>query len=148
MKGITGKLGLLIILTLIILGLGMAAKNSIGKDAAGPQGKVSGEQFTWSFQNAGTEEETGAPMTVVTLRADGAPYEVGTYQGSCAVIEGSGWELQENELSGAICWFAGGGTEIGVFREGGKIIVKTGQLDEGSAEEPGFRGNFKALIEL
>lgn len=128
----------------------MAAKDSIAKhspeDVA--NSKVSGEQFTWSFQNVGTEEDTGAPMTAVTLRADGAPYSVGTYQGDCSVIEGTSWELQDNELSGVICWFAGGGTEIGVFREDGELVVKKGELDEGSAETPGVRGNFQALIEL
>lgn len=150
MKSITGKAGLLIILLLIALGIGMAAKESAGKHGQGNgiNTKVSGVQFVWSFQNVGVEEETGASETAVTLRVDGAPYGVGTYQGECAVIEDSNWELEENEVSGVICWFAGGGSEVGVFLEDEKFVIKVGQLDEGSAEVPGFRGNFKTLIEL
>lgn len=148
MKGITGKFALLIVLALVVIGIGMAAKDSVGKKDGDMSSKVSSSQFAWSFQNVGTEEDTGAPMTAVTLRADGAPYDVGTYQGDCFVIEDSNWELEDNEVSGVICYFAGGGSEVGVFRENGALVVKTGQLDEGSAEIAGVRGNFTTLIKL
>lgn len=90
----------------------------------------------------------GVPRTGVTLAANGKTYPVGEFDGSCFVIEGSAWQLQENESSGVICWWAGGGSEVGVFNENGKPVVKVGQLDEGTAETEGFRGNFQTVVQL
>ncbi|MEK7068304.1 MAG: hypothetical protein AAB964_00635, partial [Patescibacteria group bacterium] len=65
--------------------------------------------------------------------------------GNCFSVAGSSWELLENELTGAICYSAGGGKEIGVFEEGGTLVLKEGEVEEGGAETPGFRGNFAPL---
>lgn len=97
------------------------------------------EARNWTFKDAGANE-VGNPQTEVSLNGT----VVGTYQGTCSEIDGSGWNLLPGEDSGVICWFAGGGTEIGVF--GG--VVKQGDLDEGSAEIPGTRGNFRTLFSL
>jgi len=101
----------------------------------------------WKFKDKG-ESTTGAPRTEVTLATNGKSYVVGTYDGSCAVVDGQSWKLLSNERSGVICWFAGGGVEIGVFEEGGGFVVKQGSLDEGDAENAGLRGGFKALFNL
>ena len=90
----------------------------------------------------------GMPRTGVVLVAIGNTYPVGEYDGSCFVIEESSWTLLENEKSGVICWWAGGGSEVGVFDEGGVLTLKEGILDEGSSEVPGFRGDFKTILEL
>ncbi|MBC7836274.1 hypothetical protein H7X87_00645 [Acetobacteraceae bacterium] len=102
---------------------------------------------SWSFKEADSSDvATGAPMTTVVLTRGGREYTVGTYVGSCSEISESG--LQESEVSGVVCWFAGGGNEIGVFSENGTYVVKVGDVDEGSAEEGGFRGNFKTIFPL
>lgn len=105
--------------------------------------------FEWQFNEAGLSEESSVPMTQVTLAAsNGEFYHLGTFEGTCFKIIGSSWELLENEIAGAICWMPGGGKEIGVFQEAGKLVVKVGDVEEGTAEEPGMRGNFEDVIEI
>jgi len=106
--------------------------------------------LVWSFKDAGTDEATGTPHTEVTLTMNGKAYPAGTYEGSCSEIasEHSSWELVAGEQSGVICWWAGGGTELGVFEENGQLVIKKGMLDEGGAETPGLRGNFELLLKL
>src|SRR3989344_7260651 len=106
-------------------------------------------QWQWQFESAG-EDGSGAPKTKVTLKNGVTGYEVGTYLGSCVGLKASSWKIAEDEgeLAGAIRWWAGGGNEIGVFSEEGQAVVKVGELDEGSAETPAFRGNFKTLFEI
>lgn len=99
--------------------------------------------YSWRFEDMG-EGEMGEPRTKVFLQSGEAEYELGLYAGSCTSLEESSWELLPGEVSGAICWFAGGGTELGVFaeRDGGYALYE-GILDEGSSEVPSFRGDFK-----
>lgn len=99
----------------------------------------------WSFTEAGEDAQTGAPLTNVTLEIGGKRYDVGTYVGSCAEKRD---DLLEGEVRAAVCWFAGGGKEIGVFNEDGRVVIKEGDVDEGDAETAGFRGNFKTVITL
>ncbi len=103
--------------------------------------------YRWEFAEVGVDE-AGAARTAVSLKSGGTVFSAGTYQGSCFVIDGTTWKLIENEKSGVICWFAGGGREVGVFEEGGVAVVQVGDLDEGSAETPAFRGNFKELFKI
>ena len=100
----------------------------------------------WKFTTL--KEIGGVPRTAVTVVQNGISRPVGEYDGSCFVIENSEWALLQNEESGVICWFAGGGSEIGIFKEGSARVVKEGVVDEGSAEEPGVRGGFKTLFSL
>lgn len=106
-------------------------------------------QWQWQFDPAG-EDANGIPKTNVTLRNGATSYAIGTMEGNCFDIAQSVWKLlaEEGELAGAICWFAGGGTEIGVFSEEGKAVIKIGDVDEGTAEESGMRGNFKTLFTI
>lgn len=101
--------------------------------------------ITWSFE---TKEAEGMnpPQTKVTVSIDGKDSNAGIYDGTCASVEPT--ELESGELSGVLCWWAGGGTEIGVFKENGKMILKKRSMDEGTAEEEGFRGNFQTVLEL
>ncbi|MBI2613087.1 hypothetical protein HYW59_04790 [Candidatus Kaiserbacteria bacterium] len=105
--------------------------------------------YAWQFTEL-PESATAPdmPRTGVVLEAAGKTYVVGEFDGSCFVIEESEWELVEGEKSGVICWWAGGGSEVGIFEESGKIAVKVGQLDEGTAEGGGIRGNFQLLFEI
>lgn len=87
-------------------------------------------------------------MREVSITYKGEKRVVGTYPGSCSIVEDSSWPLLENELTGVICWFAGGGSEVGVFYEDGKRVVKVGALEEGTAETEGFRGDFETAFAL
>lgn len=104
-------------------------------------------KFEWKLTEL---PETGeVPRTAIALTYRGSIFSAGEYEGNCFVIENSDWQLLEKELSGVICWWAGGGTEIGVFDEGGEYpVAKSGDVEEGSAEVQGFRGNFKEIFRL
>ncbi len=106
------------------------------------------ESYKWTFEEKGQEKGTGAPLTEVSLSYGGSTKVIGTYQGSCSVIDNKAWTLLSGEKSGVICWFAGGGSEIGVFEEGGKLVVKEGFVEEGDAETSGSRGGFKSVFSL
>lgn len=98
----------------------------------------------WTFADKG-EDAQGIPQTEVSFNGR----VVGTYQGSCSEISGTSWQLLPGELSGVICWYAGGGKEVGFFaNEGGGYDVMVGDLDEGSAESSPVRGNFKTAFTL
>lgn len=109
-----------------------------------------GPSLSWEFAPAGGDPATGAPLTKVTLVADGEARELGTATGSCSIVDGSGtsWSLSEGEVTGVICYFAGGGEEFGVFYDAGAYVVKKGVIEEGSAEEPGLRGQYEALFTI
>ncbi len=100
----------------------------------------------WVFTDAA--EKDGIPQTNVAISIDGVATKVGTYEGHCADMAGSAWSMRDGASAGAICWFAGGGTEIAVFQENGKHVVKTAVLDEGTAEEGGVRGEMIAQLSI
>lgn len=109
---------------------------------------------TYAWNIAETEQdESGISRTTVSIVVNGRSQEIGTYTGSCyqvAVGEAGvlGEQADENELSRVQCWFAGGGDEIGLFNENKKMVVKVGELSEGSEEEPAFRGNFQTVWQV
>lgn len=117
----------------------------------GAQAKLVAHEYAWTFTELPVDaaDDTGVPKTTVSLSVDGGePREVGTYEGSCFEIEGSSWQYLDGEYAGAICYFAGGGTEVGIFEENNTMVVKQGVVDEGSAEVPGMRGDFKTLFSI
>src|ERR1043166_4242595 len=67
------------------------------------------EEFSWSFLDRGVEASTSMPKTDVALRVAGVDVPLGTYDGNCFSVAGSQWPLLRGEVSGAICYFAGGG---------------------------------------
>lgn len=101
---------------------------------------------SWTFADAG--EKDGVPQTRVSFEANGKITSVGTFEGNCADMDGSAWTMRDGAVSGAICWFAGGGTEIGAFQENGKYVIKTAILDEGTAESAGVRGEMVTLLTI
>ena len=98
--------------------------------------------YQWSFKDWGSEER---PQTQVTLVAGGTSRAIGIYDGSCAVMDS---DYLEYEVSKVVCWFAGGGHEVGVFEEPGQTVVRVGEVDEGASGIPGFRGNFTLVERL
>lgn len=100
----------------------------------------------WGFEEAG--EKDSVSQTKVSLKAGPVLYDLGTYPGTCFDMKGSSWKMDANEIAGAICWFAGGGHELGVFDENGRVTIKEGILDEGDEETGGYRGDFETIIEV
>lgn len=96
--------------------------------------------ITWHFKDAG-EGAQGEPLTVVSVSVNEKTYDLGQQIGSCFVTE---WEPLPASLSGAICYFAGGGVEFSVYRENNAYVLKTSDVDEGDPEHPGVRGVFTA----
>lgn len=129
---------------LIIVVLGAAGLWSY-KNYQAQQQEPLKDQFAWSFIDRGVDPQLQMPQTLVKLAIAGVDVDLGTYSGTCFVVEDSQWELLPNELTGAICYFAGGGTELGIFKEGDVLVLKKGDVEEGDAEQPGFRGNFVPL---
>ncbi len=110
------------------------------QEAKAPTGDAP-EAYSWQFVDKTADQSQ--PKTQVSFVANGKARVVGTYDGSCAEQDS---DLLPNEKSKVVCWFAGGGNEIGLFEEGGVWSVRVGDLDEGSVEVDGFRGNFKTVI--
>ena len=106
--------------------------------------ETAGVAYAWSFTDLGADE-LGMPRTEVSVITDGTEHKLGTFDGSCSEQD---TDLLENEKEKVVCWWAGGGKEIGVFEESGRRVVKVGDVDEGDAETGGFRGNFVAVVEL
>ena len=115
-------------------------------------GKKPAHRIDWVFSAVAPSDPTsGTPVTKVSLAIDGGvPRVIGSYAGSCTTIIGSAWQLQQNETSGAICYYAGGGNEIGVFvnANDSTLSVQQGDVDEGSGETPSTRGNFHELFKV
>ena len=67
-----------------------------------------------------------SPRAVMISLVAGVAVPIGTYAGSCNLIDGDIAELLPGEVSGVICTKSGDGQEIGVFSEGGKLVLKQG----------------------
>jgi hypothetical protein len=119
-----------------------------GERATGTAAEPASEQFRWIFTDLGTDPQMSVPRTKVALERSGTIRDIGTYDGSCTDIADSSWQLLSGEIAGTVCWFAGGGSEIGLFEENGAVVAKQGDLSEGDSETPGFRGNFRTLFEI
>lgn len=165
-KGFTLVTALLVVLGLVVLGgAGYAVMNpqvfqqqtseTVQEidDATKSVGGDTKSSIVWRFESAG--EIDAIPYTAVTVVINGTAYGMGKFTGSCSEIGASGGVdgtgLLAGELSAAQCWFAGGGNEIGVFaHEDGGFDIMVGELSEGDAETPLFRGDFnvKTSIEL
>lgn len=146
-----GLVLILIALVLVVIGFVLMRQKA---QAPAPEGEVAtttvetaGERtFSWRFDT----DESGdglAPRTQVDLIASGDVYDAGVYAGSCTEIAKE--NLLAGEVSGVLCWWAGGGDEIGVFRdEDNNYFLLHGVQEEGTAESDGFRGDFKQIAEI
>ncbi len=123
---------------LVLIGFILVAVGTIVfvHDTAAPTAMGGDGPYQWRFVDWSSDEK---PQTQVTLVTNGGAHVIGIYNGSCAVMED---DYVEYEVSKVVCWFAGGGHEIGVFEEPGQVVVRVGEVDEGASGIPGFRGNF------
>ena len=119
-----------------------------------PGGAASEKVLTYSWQLApAANDASGNPQTDVSLDVNGKVRKIGTYTGTCNVLQmnekGMGGERADvGEITRVQCYFAGGGNEIGVFAENEETFVKVGDLSEGDAETAPTRGNFKTVLTL
>ena len=114
----------------------LAAENKVEQDNS---------KMSWLFL---TSQDKGitpdSPMTDVILLLDEKRVKIATYNGNC--YERPPEDLLEGEISGAFCWWAGGGKEYGVFKESGRFVIKTVDLSEGENTDSRSRsGTFVAL---
>ncbi len=131
MLGIAAVIGLVVVAALFLRGGDLESAGSL-------------PEYRFEFMSV-EEQADGIPRTSVQLWVRDTPRSVGTFEGSCAASKD---DLLPGEIERVVCWYAGGGSEIGIFNEGGEHVVKVGSLDEGSAETAGFRGAFKKLFTL
>lgn len=103
--------------------------------------------YNWYFSEAGTSD-AGVPLTKVSFDSDRGPRDIGVFEGSCQRIWDTSWDLLPGEIDGAICFYAGAGVEIAVFREGDVVVMKKGVLEEGSEETGSVRGDFEVITAL
>lgn len=103
------------------------------------------DTYTWRYEEVAASE-FDAPQTRVFLDTSSGAHDLGVYTGSCADIPAE--NLLQGEITGVLCWWAGGGEELGVFKEGNSYFVRKGVQEESSAESEGFRGNFETLFIL
>jgi hypothetical protein len=133
--------GVLVLVVFVVVAAGLIIfKPDAG--ASAPASTMGEGKYQWRFVEWGSDE---VPQTQVTLLAAGQSHMIGTYDGSCAVMEE---DYLEYEKSKVVCWFAGGGNEIGVFEEPGQVVVRVGEVDEGASGIQGFRGNFTLVKTL
>jgi hypothetical protein len=128
----------IIIIILIIIGVFVYIRNNTNKDVSSPlPTPVTTNDIKWSF------DKVGDNSTKVDVRIHGTTYDVGTYTGTCT--ERIKTDLLENEISAVLCYFAGSGDEVGIFKDGKDYTIQVGEVQEPSAEGPAFRGNFRML---
>lgn len=97
----------------------------------------------WTLEQVPTDGDV--PQTRVSLNDHNVNYPLGVYDGTCFLIEESAWELLPDEETGVICYWAGGGVEIGIFNNNGVRTVEQGIIEEPSAESEGLRGEFLTI---
>ncbi len=130
-------LGALVILVAIVGGAYWWAMHGSSTPVTAPA------SYSWVFEDKTTDQSK--PRTQVTLVVNNKEYVVGTYDGTCSDQD---TDLLPDEKLKAVCWFAGGGKEIGLFQDAGTWTVQAGDIDEGSADTAGFRGNFETIVSL
>jgi hypothetical protein len=105
-------------------------------------------EISWQFDDMGEDSKTGGRLTNVTVILKGKinkTFALGTYLGECSQMVKPN-QFSPNEIAGVVCWWAGG-TEIGVFRENERLMVKTRELIE-SPEYPPSEKDFKQILEI
>lgn len=100
---------------------------------------VKSTDISWIF-----EYQESDASTKVSVKIQENIYTAGTYQGSCSVRT----DLNANELGGSLCWYAGFGDELGIYKENDRLIIKHREIEEGSDEIDGFKGEFESLLTL
>ncbi len=86
------------------------------------------EQLQWKLVDQGLDADTQATTTRVFLTVAGVDVPVGGYRGTCALVGATSTPLLDGEVSGVICVRDNVGKEVGIFNEGGKLVLKEGDV--------------------
>jgi hypothetical protein len=86
------------------------------------------EQLQWKLVDQGIDPDSQGTTTRVFLTVAGVDVEVGGYRGTCALVGATTTPLLSGEVSGVICARDGIGKEVGIFSEGGKLVLKEGDV--------------------
>lgn len=100
----------------------------------------------WRFMGHPTATNA-QPSTDVTVSVNDKEYELGTYLGTCKLIE-DGALVGTGEVSGVLCLVGDEGTELGVFRSGAGFVVQKGDVTFGDARTPDTRKAFVTIQKL
>jgi hypothetical protein len=137
------KKTLVIIVIVLVIWFFARSKEIETSVVAPPITSVETGEIKWFFDKVEENKSTGLEQTKVAVKVKGKEYPAGTYDGTCT--ERTKVELLENEVSGVLCYAAGFGDEVGIFKDGRDFTLQVGEVQEPSAETPEFRGNFRIL---
>jgi hypothetical protein len=97
------------------------------------------EQFEWQFVPAEPDPVTPGPRTSVNIKIANVNMPLGTFAGSCSVVDGKNAALLTDELSGVVCKNSTVGVELGIFKEqNGQLTLKKGTIASGSDRGSNF----------
>jgi hypothetical protein len=86
------------------------------------------DQLNWKFVSQGVDPDTQGTTTRVYLTVAGVDVSIGGYRGDCRLVDGTSTPLLSGEVSGVICSRGVEGKEIGIFNDGGKLVLKEGDV--------------------
>lgn len=96
------------------------------------------EQFVWNIAPSQPLASSPGPRSSVTLKVAEAVLPVGTYPGSCTIVDGKTLALLSGELSGVVCRSGDGGTEVGIFKEEEQLSIKQSPIEGASGRGKDF----------
>lgn len=100
------------------------------------------EQLQWKLVDQGVDPDTQGTTTRVFLTVAGVDVPVGGYRGTCALVGATSTPLLAGEVSGVMCVRDNSGKEVGIFNEGGKLVLKEGDVELNADGSVISRGNF------
>lgn len=134
------KKRIIIIVGLLVLAL--AAWALVSRLNATKVDPVVVEQLQWKLVDQGVDPDTQATTTRVFLTVAGVDVPVGGYRGTCTLSGGTTTPLLPGQVSGVICVRDNSGKEVGIFAEGGKLVLKEGDIELNADGTVISRGNF------
>jgi hypothetical protein len=97
------------------------------------------EQFQWTLVPSSARPTKPWPSHQhVNLKIADVSMPLGIYAGDCVIVDGKNQALLEGELSGVVCHAGDAGTELGIFRENGQLVLKKGDIATGSTRGSNF----------
>ncbi len=99
-------------------------------------------ELQWKLVDQGVDQDTQGTTTRVFLTVAGVDVPVGGYRGTCALVGATTTPLLPGEVSGVICARDNSGKEVGIFNEGGKLVLKEGDVELNADGSVVSRGNF------
>jgi hypothetical protein len=97
------------------------------------------EQFAWTIVPAQPDPAAPGPRSTVNLQIAAVHMPLGTYPGSCEIVDGKSQALLQGELSGVVCMNGDTGTELGIFKDADEqLVLKRGAIVQGSTRGSNF----------